>query len=288
MVLAPHIVQNPVPKVIPSLREWQGSSGFFTLSSASRIAVDPSYTAQIKKTAKVFQDDLFAATRHTLPIVTTITPRAGDFFLTLNNLDPGIGNEGYLFQVDDTVVISAHSRTGVFYGTRTALQILLQDITKSHIPKGIARDFPQYAERGFMLDAGRKFFSIHFLEDYVKFMAWYKMNDFHIHFNDNALGAGNSPDWRHNYAAFRLNSDRFPGLASKYGSYSRQDIRELQDIANSYAVTIIPEIDTPAHALALTQYRPDLASRVYSKEFLDLSNPNTYTFMNAIWDEFLP
>src|SRR5207248_10562733 len=117
-------------------------------------------------------------------ILTTIAQRACEFFLTLNNLDPSIGSEGYLFQVDYTVVISAHSRTGVFYGTRTALQILRQDITKSHNPKGIARDYPQYAERGFMLDAGRKFFSIHFLEDYVKFMAWYKMNDFHIHLND--------------------------------------------------------------------------------------------------------
>ncbi len=288
MVLAPHIVPNPAPRVIPSLREWQGSSGFFTLSSDSRIAVDPSYTAQIKNTAKVFQDDLFAATRHTLPIVTTISPRAGDFFLTLNNRDPGIGNEGYLFQVKDTVVISAHTRTGVFYGTRTALQILLQDLTKTHIPRGIARDYPQYAERGFMLDAGRKFFSIRFLEDYVKFMAWYKMNDFHIHFNDNAIGAGDGPDWMHTYAAFRLNSDRFPGLAAKDGSYTRQDIRVLEDVARAYAVTITPEIDAPGHALAFTQYRPDLASRNYSKEYLDLNNSDTYTFMNTIWDEYLP
>ena len=63
-------------------------------------------------------------TGYTFPIVSTISPATGDFFLTLNNLDPSIGNEGYLFQVDDTVVISAHTRTGVFYGTRTALQIL--------------------------------------------------------------------------------------------------------------------------------------------------------------------
>jgi glycosyl hydrolase family 20 len=125
LFLAPQGAPNPAPKVIPSLREWQGNSGFFMLSSASRIAVDHSYTAQLKNTAKVFQDDLFAVTGHTFPMVTTISPGAGDFFLTLNNQDPGIGNEGYLFQVDDTVVISGHTGTGVFYGTRTALQILL-------------------------------------------------------------------------------------------------------------------------------------------------------------------
>ena len=288
MFLAPQEVPNPAPKVIPSLREWQGNTGIFTMSSASRIAVDPSYIAQLKDTAKAFQGDLFAVTGYTLPTVTTLSPGVGDFFLTLNNLDPGIGNEGYLFQVGDTVVISAHTSKGVFYGTRTALQILLQDFTKTHIPKGIARDYPQYAERGFMLDAGRKFFPLQFLEDCVKFMAWYKMNDFHIHFNDNEIGGGDSPDWMHRYAAFRLNSSRFPGLAAQDGSYSRQDIRALEDIARAYAVTITPEIDAPAHALAFTQFRPGLTSQNYSKEFLDLSNPNTYTFMNTIWDEFLP
>jgi len=286
--LIPQTMPNPAPRVIPSLREWRGSTGSFTLSSASRIAVDPSYTAQLENTAKVFQNDLFAITRHTLPVVTTITPATGDFFLTLRTLDPSIGNEGYLFQVGDTVVIAAHTSTGVFYGTRTALQILLQDPAKTRIPRGIARDYPQYAERGFMLDVGRKFFSISSLEDYVKLMAWYKMNDFHLHFNDNEIGGGDSPDWMHKYAAFRLDSPRFPGLAARDGSYSRQDMRALQDIARAYAVTITPEIDAPAHDLAFTQYRPDLASQNASKEYLDLNNPATYTFLNAIWDEFLP
>jgi len=288
LFLAPQVVPNPAPRVIPSLGEWQGGSGLFTLRSTAHIAVDASYTAQLKNTAKVFQDDLSAMTRQTLPIVTTISPQAGDFFLTLHNLDPDIGNEGYDFQVNDAVVISAHTPAGAFYGTRTALQILLQNPTKTHIPRGIARDYPQYAERGFMLDVGRKFFSLRSLEDYVKFMAWYKMNDFHLHFNDNEPGGGDSPDWMHKYAAFRLNSDRFPGLAARDGSYTKQDIRQLQDTASAYGVTITPEIDAPAHDLALTQYRPDLASQTSSKELLDLNNPNTYTFMNAIWDEFLP
>src|SRR5712692_9176623 len=229
--LVPQIMPNPAPKVIPSLHEWQGSTGSFTLSSASRIAVDPSYTAQLENTAKVFQNDLFAVTRHTLPVVTAISPAAGDFFLTLHTPDPGIGSEGYLFQVDATVVIAAHTSTGIFYGTR---------------------------------------------------------NDFHLHLNDNEIGGGDSLDWMHKYAAFRLNSPRFPGLAARDGSYSRQDMRALQDIASAYAVTITPEIDAPAHDLAFTQYRPDLASQNASKEFLDLNNPATYTFLNAIWDEFLP
>jgi hexosaminidase len=282
------IFANPAPMVIPSLREWQGSTGSFTLDSASRIVVDPSSAVQLQDTATVFQSDLSEVAGYTLPVVNTSTPGLGDFFLTLRNSDRPIGDEGYLLKVGDSVAISANTSTGVFYGTRTALQILLQDPTRTHILKGTARDYPQYKERGFMLDVGRKFFSISFLEDYVKFMAWYKMNDFHLHLNDNEVDGGKSPDWVHKYAAFRLNSDRFKGLAARDGSYTRYDIRELLAIAKQYAVTITPEIDAPAHDLAFTQYRPDLASKKYSKEFLDLYNPKTYTFLNAIWDEFLP
>src|SRR5438132_6309771 len=123
MFLAPQEVPNPAPKVIPSLREWQGNTGIFTMSSASRIAVDPSYIAQLKDTAKAFQGDLFAVTGYTLPTVTTLSPGVGDFFLTLNNLDPGMGNEGNLFQLVDTVVISAHKSKEAFYATRPPCKI---------------------------------------------------------------------------------------------------------------------------------------------------------------------
>ena len=114
------------------------------------------------------------------------------------------------------------------------------------------------------------------------------MNNFHLHLNDNEIDGGKSPDWKHKYAAFRLASPRFKGLAARDGSYTEQDMRELQTIAKQYAVTITPEIDSPAHDLAFTQYRPDLASKTDSKELLDLANPKTYTFLNSIWDEFLP
>ena len=216
---------NAAPEVIPGLREWQGSSGSFMIDSASRITIDPAYSTQLQDAAHVFQSDLFSVTGSSLPVVTTSSPTIGDFYLTLKNSDMGIGKEGYLLKVGDSVVINANTSTGVFYGTRTILQILIQDPAKTHIVRGTARDYPRYQERGFMLDVGRKFFSLKFLEDYVKFMAWYKMNNFHLHLNDNEIDGGKSPDWKHKYAAFRLASPRFEGLAAIDGSYTEQDMR---------------------------------------------------------------
>ena len=113
---------NTAPAVIPSLREWQAGSGSFMIDSASRITIDPSYTAQLQDTAHVFQSDLFSVTGSSLPVVTTSSPTIGDFYLTLKNSDMGIGKEGYLLKVGDSVVINANTSTGVFYGTRTILR----------------------------------------------------------------------------------------------------------------------------------------------------------------------
>ncbi len=279
---------NGVPTVIPALREWQGGSGYFTIGAASRIVLDPPAADQLSGAAQTFASDLQLVTGQTLPIVTTAKSAPGDFVLALSGPDTQLGNEGYVFAVSDRVGITAPTPTGVFYGTRTALQILDQASQHTGIPKGTARDWPAYPERGFMLDVGRKFFPLSELEGYVRLLAWYKMDDFQLHLNDNQLGVGVGPGWQSDYAAFRLNSPKFPGLAAKDGSYTQQDMRTLQDLAQQYHVTITPEIDAPAHSLAFTQFRPDLTNATLPKDMLDLSNPNTYTFLNSIWDEFLP
>src|SRR5207247_4419381 len=227
---------------------------------------DPLHAAQLQDTSLVFQNDLFAMTGNSFPVVTTSSPIIGDFFLTLKNSDRGIGSEGYLLKLGDSVVISANTSTGVFYGTRTILQILIQDPAKTHIVRGTARDYPRYQERGFMLDVGRKFFSLKFLEDYVKFMAWYKMNNFHLHLNDNEIDGGKSPDWKHKYAAFRLASPRFKGLAAKDGYYTQQHKRELQDIEKQYPATQTPKNEETKHQLDITTNHQNHKSKQTQKD----------------------
>jgi hexosaminidase len=283
---------NPPPQVIPSLREWHGASGVFALAPTSRIVLDTATGDQFAGAARVFAEDLNLITGHALPVVSDSAAGQGDIFLSLATTEkvtePTLGDEGYSLTIADAVTLRAHTATGVFYGTRTILQMLLSDAARTHLPRGNARDYSNYHERGFMLDVGRKFFPLSQLKEYVRAMSYFKLNDFHLHLNDNQLIVGNGPDWTTKYAAFRLSSPRFPGLAAKDGAYTRQDMRELQDFAKSHGVTITPEIDVPAHALALTQYRPDLASPSLDKSLLDLANPNTLPFVKSLWDEFLP
>ncbi|WNQ12906.1 discoidin domain-containing protein [Paenibacillus aurantius] len=260
------------PNVVPSLREWTSAAGDFSLAAGSRIAVDSAYNAALADTANTLREDILALTGLALNVVTTTSPAAGDFYLTLNNTDSGIGSEGYIMQAADYVTIKANSAKGVFYGTRTALQILNQSTDKTGIPKGTARDYPAYKERGFMLDVARKYFTVDSIKDIIKFLSWHKMNDLHIHFTDND--------------AFRLVSTTYPGLAAAQ-SYSHADLRAIQDFARKYQVTITPEIDLPGHATAITSYKPSIANQTWS-DVIDLSLPDTFTFVNNLLDEFVP
>ena len=113
------------------------------------------------------------------------------------------------------------------------------------------------------------------------------MNEFQIHLNDNGFPQFFNNDWKMTYAAFRLESERFPGLTAKDGSYTKQEFSNLQRMGMSYGVNVIPEIDIPAHSLAFTHYKPEIGSKEYGMDHLDLYKDETYHFLDTLFDEYL-
>ena len=77
------------------------------------------------------------------------------------------------------------------------------------------------------------------------------------------------------------------GLTAKDGSYSKAEFIGLQKLAEQYGVNIIPEIDVPAHSLAFTHYKPEIGSKEYGMDHLDLFNPETYKFVDGLFKEYL-
>jgi hexosaminidase len=113
------------------------------------------------------------------------------------------------------------------------------------------------------------------------------MNEFQIHLNDNGFVEFFDNDWSKTYSAFRLESTKFPGLTAKDGSYTKNEFRDLQQEAQYFGVNIIPEIDIPAHSLAFSQFKPEIGSKEYGMDHLDLYNPETYKFVDALLDEYI-
>ncbi|MCH5685062.1 family 20 glycosylhydrolase [Niabella sp. W65] len=118
-------------------------------------------------------------------------------------------------------------------------------------------------------------------------MSYYKMNDFQIHLNDNGFKQFFGNNWDSTYAAFRLENSTYPTLTAKDGSYSKKQFIELQNLASSYGVNIVPEIDVPAHSLAFTRAIPEIGSKKYGMDHLDLDHPKTMEVIDNVFKEYL-
>ena len=272
------------PKVIPALQEWKGGSGKLALPAEGSIVIASADEAALKSVADVLAQDLkdLLGWNYT---VKTGKPEKNAIYLSLTKPDKQLGEEGYVLAAGRYAGITAPARQGVFWGTRSLLQILYNE--KGQLPKGVARDWPQYPNRGFMLDVGRKFFTMDFLRQYVKILSFYKLNEFQIHLNHNGFVQFFDNDWNKTYAAFRLESERFPGLTAKDGSYTKKEFTDLQRLGMEYGVNVIPEIDIPAHSLAFTHYKPEIGSDKYGMDHLDLYKEETYRFVDSLLDEYL-
>lgn len=274
---------NPKPFVVPELKQWTGKDGNFTPGKDTRI-VCTSQNPELLRIARMFADDYQQMFGQTLSVAQgKATP--GDFVLSLS-ADKKLGEEGYAIKISDRVAISAPTPTGLYWSTRTLLQLAEQNQERS-LPQGTIRDYPDYPLRGFMIDCGRKFIPMAYLQDLVKIMAYYKMNTLQVHLNDNGFKQYFEHNWDKTYAAFRLESETYPGLTARDGSYSKKEFIDFQKQAVSNFVEIIPEIDVPAHSLALTHYKPEIGSKEYGMDHLDLFKPETYEFVDALFKEYL-
>lgn len=91
------------------------------------------------------------------------------------------------------------------------------------------------------------------------------------------------------YSAFRLSSENpiLEGLARhRNESYTREQFDTMQQRCASRGVTIIPEIEAPAHALAMVKWRPQLG--LVDPTMLNLSHPEAIPSLKSIWETFLP
>ncbi|KAF7680762.1 glycoside hydrolase family 20 protein [Alternaria burnsii] len=198
--------------------------------------------------------------------------------------------EGYELHVTNgSVYIGGTGARGMFWGTRTLLQELL--IGNGSLVTGRTVDAPAYSTRGFMLDAGRKWYDKHFLKELCTYASFFKISEFHYHSSDNyPLNRGRNETWQNVFSHFSLfpeeNSELQGVIQRPNETLSRADFEDFQEHCAQRGVTVIPEIEAPGHALAITKWKPELA--LGKKDLLNLSHPDAIPTVKAIWSEFLP
>lgn len=276
------VVAQQIPPTVPSIKQWlpdEHAAAGFTLGPETRIVADRDLADQATRLA----EDL---TRAGKPVtVESGADRPGDIVLRKGDAEsPAEG--AYRISATDRLTVTADSATAVGYGTETVLQWLRQQST---LPAGTAHDWPDYAERGLMLDTGREFFPVEWVEARIRDAAYLRMNMVQLHLSDTQ--------------GFRLESVSHPEITSPE-HYSAADLREILDYARSYGIEIVPEIDMPSHMTAILAQHQDLVLRPQSTSAadaaqdnaiaggiggkIDLTDPGAYQLISDILREFVP
>ena len=183
--------------------------------------------------------------------------------------------EGYRIDCTPTgIEISAQTPAGAFYAVQTLRQLLRLDTAKKAQSLSMdcirIEDEPRFRWRGMSLDESRHFFGVEYVKRYLDFLAMHKLNVFHWHLTDDV-------GWRIEIKKYPLlteigskrkdtqlygwGSRKLEGKPYAPGFYTQEQIREIVAYAAARFITVVPEIDMPAHFAAAIAGYPYLACR---------------------------
>jgi hexosaminidase len=197
-------------------------------------------------------------------------------------------NEGYSLTIGaDRIVVHGIEAVGAARGLTTLVQLLATTPPGADGAVALSAvhilDAPRFAWRSLHLDCVRTFFTAPEVKRVIDLLALYKFNALSIHFTDDQ--------------AWRIEAGRPAGFKSDAPFYTNAELRELIRYAEERFVTLIPLVNTPGHANALVQMRPELNSwrnllefdfesgKKHRSAWLDPELPATYQVVEAVLAE---
>jgi len=200
------------------------------------------------------------------------------YFKTELLMDP----EAYQLNVQkNRIEVKAAKPAGFYYAMQTLRQLLpieierqqKQELIEWRVPVISISDSPAYKWRGFMLDVSRHFFPKKDVLRIIDHLAMHKINTLHLHLVDDQgwrieikkypklteVGA-----WRVDREDQHWNSRAKQGAGEKatYGGfYTQEDIKEMVAYAQKRFITIIPEIEMPAHVTSALAAYPQFSCK---------------------------
>jgi hexosaminidase len=218
-------------------------------------------------------------------VVLGLDPTLADFA----GIDEPLRAEAYKLVVGEAITLTAATGQGLYWASRSLLQLIQSSGESRVLESGTALDWPDYPVRGFLIDTGRRFMAPEFIRDLIRTLSWHKLNTLVIHLNDNEITKDTGRSWDEAQHGFRLRAEQgeFAELASADGSYSRQDWDSFEDLAAARGITIIAEIDAPAHSRAFIAKHPELGRDNGNSDMLDLTGDHAVDFVKRLFDEFL-
>ncbi|MGB1260590.1 MAG: beta-N-acetylhexosaminidase [Akkermansiaceae bacterium] len=299
LILPSGLVHAQAPSIVPKPQELRLIAGKpFVLNEKTTIGY---HGKGSKAVADLLGLGLRPATGFKLPVAESNKRGGNAILLTIQPSLKSLKSEGYILTVaEGEITASALTARGLFNATRSILQLFPEQIHSSSKAAGISwkatacsiKDTPSFPWRGMMLDVSRYFFTKDYVMRYLDMMALHKMNVLHWHLIDDA--------------GWRIEIKKYPKLtevggfrgegAKRYGGfYTQEEIKEIVAYATARNITIVPEIELPAHTLPALVAYPHLGCfnkkfKVPNRHFIsqDLycaGKETTWTFLEDVFTE---
>jgi len=320
LFLASAVKQTPLLSIIPKPVKTKVLDGVFHITDQTRLYYMQNDTAALE-VARMFASQLQLSGGPVLtaaPAGKELKNLAGILFRVYKSAK--YSPESYTLNVHQkNIILTGSDAAGLFYGMQTLSQLLPPDLSSRRnlspgsiweVPCLEIADYPRFRYRGMHLDVSRHFFPKEFVEKYIDLLSKYKMNTFHWHLTDDNGWRIEIPKYPKltGIGAWHVDRENLPWgerppqnpaeKATYGGFYTQDDIREVIAYAKARYVTIIPEIEMPAHSLEVLAAYPQLSctggpftvppgSYWPNTDILCAGNDSVFTFMQDILDEVI-
>jgi len=256
--------------IVPRVEQCTLGTGAFTITASTNIVVVP-LAPEVPFPVSYFANQVSKVTGFPMRVqVGGEIPGSGAIVFEYAATGIG-GREGYTLEVTpDLIRVRAVADAGHLYAVHSLFQLLPEAVfgakpapgARWMIPSLTIQDRPRFSWRGAHLDVSRHFLPKESIKTFIDMLAMHKMNVFHWHLTDDqgwrieikkyplltTVGA-----WRADREGIHWNArePQRPGEKATYGGfYTQDDIREIVRYARQRNVTILPEIEMPAHTTA--------------------------------------
>ena len=296
-VIAPCVAQQeaadlkPTVCIIPQPVELEVGDGRFAFAADTQVVASGAARAVAAKLV----DFLAPAMGYRLSLVEDSPRQENVVRLKVDAaLNGQLGEEGYRLEATTrSIVIRAAEPTGLFYGIQTLRQLLPPAVFRGRKVEGAEwtmpcvriTDYPRFKWRGLLIDPARHFIPREDIERFIDTMALHKFNRLQIHLTDDQgwrIEIKKHPQLTEIGAKMDFTTilrgggaDNETGGQPPGGYYTQDDIRKLVRYAEEHYVTIVPEIEMPAHTGAAIVSYPHLA--LYPQKLNDLPPGKRWT-----------
>jgi len=293
---------KPTVCIIPQPVELEVGDGRFAFAADTQVVASPTGLGAARAVAAKLVDFLAPAMGYRLSLVED-SPRQ-DSVVRLKvdaALNDQLGGEGYRLEATTrSIVILAAEPAGLFYGIQTLRQLLPPAVFRVQkaapaaleaeavewtVPCVHITDYPRFKWRGLLIDPARHFIPREDVERFIDTMALHKFNRLQIHLTDDQgwrieikkhpqlTGIGAKMDFT---TILRGGgADNETGGQRPGGYYTQDEIRKFVRYAAEHYITIVPEIEMPAHTGAAIVSYPHLA--LYPQKLNDLPPDKRWT-----------